>query len=82
MEIIAFTYGGNQRFRWVQKTIRQNCWGKTIMTYLLTRHNSLPQEAANLQIAQRLEVVMMESITANLPYPYIVLYTTIPGHCQ
>ena len=42
----------------------------------------MPQEAANLQIAQRLEVVMMESITANLPYPYIVLYTTIPGHCQ
>lgn len=28
MENIASSSSGSQRFRWVQKTIKQNCWGK------------------------------------------------------
>lgn len=47
---------------------------------LLTTHNGLPQEAANL--LKNGKFYMTERVIANLPYPYLLLYTPIPGHCQ
>lgn len=64
-----------------RKQLSKTVGWKNIKTDLSTRHNGLLQEAAASQISQRWEVLMTETIIANLPYP-CVLYTFIPGHCQ